>query len=82
MNLRLVYTRSAVLLARSAAGVSSGALSSLPDLLTTLGPWSAAEVVDYLGDEHPELEPGAATQVPAFLASGAALRALVCRSPG
>ena len=82
MNLHLVYTRSAVLLAAPAADVPSGALSSLPDFLTTLGPWSAAEVVDYLGDEHPGLEPGAAAQVAAFLASGATLRALAFRAPG
>lgn len=82
MNLHVLYTRTAVLLARSAAGTPPDGLPPVPELLTTLGPWSVAEVVDYLRDEHPDLAPDAAIQVAAFLASGATRQVLSFRPRG
>ena len=37
--------------------------------MTSLGPWSTEETIEYLDEEHPELDPTAATQVSALLAS-------------
>lgn len=39
------------------------------DYMASVGPWSPAETIEYLGDEHPELHPNAIDQVTDFLAS-------------
>ena len=40
------------------------------DYMTSLGPWSPKDVIEYLGTEYSDLSPSAADQVQAFL-SGA-----------
>lgn len=37
--------------------------------MASSGPWSLEDTIEYLDDEHPGLDPSAATQVNAFLAS-------------
>ena len=41
-----------------------------PALTTTLGPWSAQAMLDFLVDEYPELQPSATKQWAALLVSG------------
>ena len=47
-----------------------------PDVMTTLGPWTAQAMIDYLDDDHPDLQPTAAEQWAELLASGAVCGAL------
>ncbi|MEZ5457724.1 MAG: hypothetical protein R3F04_16745 [Lysobacteraceae bacterium] len=41
-----------------------------PSVLTTLGPWSAQAMIEYLDQDHPDLQPTAAEQWAALLGSG------------
>jgi len=41
-----------------------------PDVMTTLGPWTAQAMIDYLDQDHPDLQPTAAEQWAALLGSG------------
>jgi len=50
-----------------------------PDLMTTLGPWSAQAMIEYLDQDHPDLQPTAAEQWAVLLASGRSCVALVFR---
>ncbi|AXV84188.1 hypothetical protein CJO92_21975 (plasmid) [Ralstonia solanacearum] len=46
------------------------------DYMASLGPWSPEETIEYLDDEHPGLDPNAAEQVRAFLASAESIACL------
>lgn len=54
--------------------------AAIPGYKTALGPWDQSDVVAYLGDEHPGLEPAAREQVASFVQSPAALQALTFRA--
>ncbi|MBK9496233.1 MAG: hypothetical protein IPO08_17365 [Xanthomonadales bacterium] len=41
-----------------------------PALMTTLGPWSVQALLDFLVDEHPDLDPSPLRQWSGLLASG------------
>jgi len=47
-----------------------------PSVMTTLGPWAAQAMIEYLDDDHPDLQPSAAEQWAELLASGAVCGAL------
>ncbi|WP_146014380.1 hypothetical protein [Paraburkholderia rhynchosiae] len=71
MNLYLIYTRSnLILLSRREYESWQQIQEDIDDYMTSLGPWSAEETVEYLREEHPDLSPDAAEQMRSFLSKG------------
>lgn len=70
VDLHVVYTRSnRILLSRRLYESWHQIHDDFCDYMASLGPWSPAETIEYLSDEHPELRPNATDQVTDFLAS-------------
>ncbi|RKP47005.1 hypothetical protein [Trinickia fusca] len=70
MDLHVIYTRSdGILLSRRQYESWRQIQDEIPDYITSLGPWSLEQVVEYLDSEHSRLDPSAAEQVSTFLAS-------------
>lgn len=71
MDLVLVYTASGVYLSRRTMASEGEHQARWADFQTSLGPWDAAAVIDFLDAEYPDLVPRAAEQVHALLATAA-----------
>lgn len=69
--LHIIYTRSALFLSRKVYASWWVIQAEFADYQTSLGPWPAEEVVDFLREEYPDLWPPAAAQVAALLAGDA-----------
>jgi hypothetical protein len=70
MNLHVIYTRDdRVLLSRRHYDGWQEIQAEIDDYMTSLGPWSADEMIDYLDSEYPRLASSARQQVEAFLSS-------------
>ncbi|SIT46057.1 conserved hypothetical protein [Paraburkholderia piptadeniae] len=70
MDLHVIYTRSdRILLSRRPYESWRHIQDDVADYMASLGPWSSAETIEYLSQEHPELNPSASHQVGTFLAS-------------
>lgn len=71
MNLHVIYTRSNLLiLSRREYASWRQIQDDIDDYMSSLGPWTATQTVEYLQEEHPDLSPNAAEQMRAFLATG------------
>ena len=71
MNLHVIYTRSnVILLSRREYASWQQIQEDIADYMTSLGPWSAEQTVEYLREEHPDLSPDAAEQMRSFLSKG------------
>jgi len=75
LRLVIIHTASGMYLSRR-ADLSWREFQSLwPDFQTSLGPWNAEAIIDYLDQEYPDLRPSARLQVQALrCASEDALR--------
>jgi|OM-RGC.v1.031307251 hypothetical protein len=70
LNLNVIYTRSnLILLSRRQYSSWQHIQEDVRDYMTSLGPWSPEQTIEYLREEHPDLSPDAAEQVRAFLSS-------------
>ncbi|MGN6260564.1 MAG: hypothetical protein ACTHNO_07520 [Ralstonia sp.] len=70
VNLYIVYLRGdGILLSRQRYESWQQIQDEVADYMASLGPWSPEETIEYLEDEHPGLDPSAATQVRTLLAS-------------
>lgn len=70
MSLHVIYTRSdLVLLSRREYESWQRIQDEVADYMTSLGPWPAEEVIEFLREEYPDLWPDAAEQVNSFLSS-------------
>ena len=70
MDLHVIYTRSdRTFLSRRQYESWQQIQDEITDYVTSLGPWSPEEMVEYLGHEHPGLDPSPVEQVSTFLAS-------------
>lgn len=68
MELHIIYTETAVFLSKKAYSTWQEVQRDFSAYKASLGPWLAFQVVEYLDDEHPALQPGASQQVAQFLA--------------
>ncbi len=69
MDLNIIYTQSRALLSKKPYSSWREIQDEFPDYQTSLGPWPAAQVVEFLEDEYPDLDPAGADQVQRFLAA-------------
>lgn len=69
MGLYVIYTESVMLLSKKVYASWRAIQDELPEYKASLGPWSPTAMIEYLHDEHSDLEPDAATQVEALLRS-------------
>ncbi|EPX95434.1 hypothetical protein [Ralstonia insidiosa] len=77
VNLYVIYSRGdRVLLSRQNYESWQQIQEEVADYMTSLGPWSVEETVDYLNTEHPGLEPSAAEQVRALMVSTESIASL------
>lgn len=76
MQLTLIYTESNFLLSKKQYLSWREVQDDYPDYKTSLGPWSVDEVVEYLAEEYPKLNPSADEQVNNFLADAAIVKVL------
>jgi hypothetical protein len=71
VHLRVIYTRSnLILLSRREYASRQQIQEDIEDYMTSLGPWSAEETVEYLRQEHPDISPDAAEKMRSFLSKG------------
>jgi len=69
MELHIIYTDTDLLLSKVRFGSWREIQDQYADYKTSLGPWEADAVIDYLAFDYPDLMPPAAAQVAALLAS-------------
>lgn len=67
LRLVIIHTASGMYLSRRAELSWREFQQLWPDFQTSLGPWNAEAVIDYLAQEYPELWPSATLQVEAFI---------------
>ncbi|MCB9705236.1 MAG: hypothetical protein H6711_25400 [Myxococcales bacterium] len=70
MALHVIFTDATVFLSRCEYASWREVQDDFAGYKASLGPWSPAEVIEYLRDDHPDLVPDATTQVEGFLRSG------------
>ncbi|MDO8329441.1 MAG: hypothetical protein Q7T36_03135 [Fluviicoccus sp.] len=63
VKFHIIYTDRDMLLSRQAFASWRDIQEAYPGYLTSLGPWSAEEVIEYLQQEYPELEPSSEQQL-------------------
>lgn len=80
MKLHIVYTEDEMLLLKRSDLSWSELQALIPGYKASLGPWDQDEVVEYLGDEYPGLEPAASEQVDSFVQSHAFTQELTFRA--
>ncbi|MGO4396467.1 hypothetical protein AB4Z46_34500 [Variovorax sp. M-6] len=76
MLLHIIYTETAMFLSKKAYPSWRDIQDEFCDYKTSLGPWEADAVTDYLQDDYPDLMPLAATQVAELVRSDPVLRQL------
>ncbi len=69
MSYHIIYTQQEILLSKKHYSTWQEIQSEYVDFKTSLGPFEADEVTEYLQEEHPTLEPSAEAQMERFLAS-------------
>lgn len=78
-RLVIIHTASGMYLSRRAELSWREFQELWPDYQTSLGPWNAEAVIDYLDQEYPELWPSATLQVEAFICANEDMRRLSFR---
>lgn len=76
MEIHIIYTEGEMLLSRKPYSCWREIQEEYADYQTSLGPWGEVEVIGYLREQYPDLEPPAAQQVRSFAASGNVVQAL------
>ncbi|MDR7307944.1 DUF6966 domain-containing protein [Rhodoferax saidenbachensis] len=66
--LHIVYTESEMLLSKKAYASWREIQDEYQEFKSSLGPWPADEVIEYLESDYPKLEPSASVQVSTFIA--------------
>jgi hypothetical protein len=74
--LHIIYTEAAVFVSRREFNAWQEVQAAHADFKTSLGPWPAAEVIEYLENEYGPLLPSAQEQITVFLATGSDTGAL------
>lgn len=70
VSLHVIYLRDdRIFLSRRSYDSWQQIQEDVADYMASLGPWSPEATIEYLDEEHPGLDPSAATQVQALLAS-------------
>ncbi|MCD5328416.1 hypothetical protein ACFFU8_12745 [Chromobacterium piscinae] len=67
MNLHIIYTKREILLSKRTYASWKAIQSEYINYKTSLGPWTANEAIEYLAEEHADLEPSAEQQVTALV---------------
>lgn len=67
MQLHIIYTQSRMLLSKAPYGSWREVQDAFDDYQSSLGPWSDDEVIAYLANEHPDMQPSPGDQVAALL---------------
>jgi len=70
-DLHIVYTEAGVFLSVAPYSSWQEIQTAYPKYKASLGPWSEAEVAEFLADEYADIAPSATEQVRLFLASQA-----------
>ncbi|MBW4461453.1 MAG: hypothetical protein KME47_14630 [Nodosilinea sp. WJT8-NPBG4] len=80
MELHIIYTETEVLLSKKQYGSWQEIQAEFSDYKTSLGPWPADAVIDYLQTDYPGLEPSPAVQVAELLQAKALFQELKFRT--
>ncbi|QZB00574.1 hypothetical protein ACK3BE_18230 [Pseudomonas mandelii] len=67
MQIQIIYTQTGMLLSKHPYPSWREVHNQYPDYVTSLGPWDADAVIEYLADEYPELLPHPKEQVIALI---------------
>lgn len=67
MELHIIYTETKMLLSKKQYGSWREIQAEFSDYKTSLGPWPADAVIDYLQTDYPGLDPSPAVQVTELL---------------
>ncbi|MEP0946301.1 MULTISPECIES: hypothetical protein [Cyanophyceae] len=67
MELQIIYTETEMLLSKKQYGSWQEIQAEFSDYKTSLGPWPADAVIDYLQTDYPGLDPSPAMQVAELL---------------
>lgn len=67
MELHIIYTETKMLLSKKLYGSWQEIQAEFSDYKTSLGPWPADAVIDYLHTDYPGLDPSPAVQVAELL---------------
>lgn len=76
MDLHVIYTETKMLLSKKPYGSWREIQAEFSDYKTSLGPWPADAVIDYLQEDYPRLEPSPAVQVAELLQAEALVQEL------
>ncbi|PZV05601.1 MAG: hypothetical protein DCF32_10915 [Leptolyngbya sp.] len=71
MELHLIYTETKMLLSKKQYGSWQEIQAEFLDYKTSLGPWPADAVIDYLQTDYPGLDPSPVNQVAELLQADA-----------
>jgi hypothetical protein len=77
LKLHIIYTENDILLSQKHYTSWIQIQNDFADYKASLGPWGVEEVIDYLRQEHSDLEPAAEQQVVSFV-SGSPANHLEC----
>ncbi|OYQ26147.1 hypothetical protein B7L09_04965 [Pseudomonas mandelii] len=66
MQIQIIYTQTGMLLSKHPYPSWREVQNQYPDYVTSLGPWDADAIIEYLADEYPELLPHPKEQVVLF----------------
>lgn len=69
MDLHIIYTQGEMLLSKRAYSSWQEIQDEYTDYQASLGPWGEEEVIEYLSDEYPDLEPSVEQQVMSLVSS-------------
>ncbi len=79
MKLCIIYTEDNIRLSKKRYGSWREIQDEYADYKTSLGPWEDEEVIEFLVDEYPSLEPSAQKQVSALVTGPEQERVLTFR---
>jgi hypothetical protein len=63
VQIKIIYTKTDILLSKHPYPSWREVRNQYPDYVTSLGPWDADTVIEYLTDEYPDLFPHPKEQV-------------------
>ncbi len=69
MQLHIVYTATEMLLTKKSYSSWREIQGEYPTYKASLGPWSEAEVLEFIEPEYPNLSPSASEQIMSFVSS-------------
>lgn len=70
MQLHVIYTKSEMLLSKKHYGSWREIQDEYEDYKTSFGPWAKEEVLEFIEEEYPEMDPRPSIQIDSLIHSG------------